>query len=249
MATLFMLLVLAAAAFMVFISQNRKGQLKLKLQLLEIQRQKEIAENTLISQEKERQRVGLELHDELGPTFAAIRFNTDRIKQKAEKQDNQSLSELAAQTSLELENAVNKFSHLSKILYPVVLFRHGLKDSLTELVENTKNNENTRFHLVFDINSELKEILSLTIYRICQECLTNARKHAKAKNVYFEIQEKDNIIELIYKDDGIGYDTSKDYIGLGLNSIKGRVEAMGGELKAISNMNEGVTYDIQVPKN
>jgi len=61
------------------------------MKLIEIVRQNEIAENTIISQEKERQRVGLELHDELGPTFAAVRFNVARIKQKATKHNDELL--------------------------------------------------------------------------------------------------------------------------------------------------------------
>lgn len=245
--TAFTLLILALTAIIVITSQKKKSQLEVKMQLLELKRQREISENTLISQEKERQRVGLELHDELGPTFAAVRFNLARIQQNLRKKDIEVVDKLAIETSSDLEAAIGKFSDVSKMLYPVILVRHGLDQAISDLVEKANQEIQTNYSLKLESAKQLREIVQLTIYRVCQELLTNARKHAKAKQVTLTVMDQDNKTIIEYQDDGIGFDTTKIHHGLGLNSIKGRVEAIGGKVELISTVDTGVHYKIIVP--
>ncbi len=245
--TAFTLVILALTMIIVVTGQKKKSLLELQMQRMEVNRQKEIAENTLISQEKERQRVGLELHDELGPTFAAIRLNVDRMQQKVEKDKVIEIPELAKQTSEALEVAISQFSDISKLLYPVILNRHGLKHALHDLVDKANFEKQTTFSMDINFDASPKEITNLTVYRVCQELITNARKHASATNVHIDIQKNDNRIQLVYSDNGVGFDNTLDYSGLGLNSIKGRVEAIGGKIHTASAINEGVTYKIDMP--
>ena len=91
-----------------------------KLQLV---RQQEISRNTLLTQEKERQRIGLELHDDLGPTFAAICVNLKRIRTFIKKEDFTMADEISKETSLALKEAVSNFSEISRVLYPVIFNR------------------------------------------------------------------------------------------------------------------------------
>ncbi|MCO4819655.1 MAG: hypothetical protein KC517_08520 [Bacteroidetes bacterium] len=245
--TAFTLVILALTMIIVVTGQKKKSLLELQMQRMEVNRQKEIAENTLISQEKERQRVGLELHDELGPTFAAIRLNVDRMQQKVKKDKVVEIPELAKQTSEALEVAISQFSDISKLLYPVILNRHGLKHALHDLVDKANFEKQTTFSMDINFDASPKEITNLTVYRVCQELITNARKHANAKYVHIDIQKNDNRIQLVYSDNGVGFDNTLDYSGLGLNSIKGRVEAIDGKIHSASAINEGVTYKIDMP--
>lgn len=93
-----------------------------------------------------------------------------------------------------------------------------------------------------------KEIVALSIYRLIQELSNNAIKHSEATNVKFTLTESEGDIHLHYVDDGIGFNIAKKYNGLGMNSIRGRVEALGGNLNMTSNKGEGMTVSITVPK-
>jgi two-component system, NarL family, sensor kinase len=245
--TAFTLLIVALTMIIVITGQKKKSQLELQMQLMEVNRQKEIAENTLISQEKERQRVGLELHDELGPTFAAIRLNVDSMQQKIQKSKSTDITPLAKQTSEALETAISQFSDISKLLYPVILIRHGLKHALQDLIDKANFEKKTTFSIQINIEASPKEIINLTLYRVCQELITNARKHANATIVHLELDKLADRIQLTYDDNGKGFETAKIYTGLGLNSIKGRVEAIGGNVKTTSSPNKGVHYLIDLP--
>lgn len=245
--TAFTLLILALTMIIVVTGQKKKSELELQVQLLEVTRQKEIAENTLISQEKERQRVGLELHDELGPTFAAIRLNIDRMQRKINKELLEELPHLAKQTSEDLEVAISQFSDISKLLYPVILVRHGLKQALQDIIDKANIDPRTTFSIDIQIEPSTKEIVNLTVYRVCQELITNARKHANATIVDVKLMPTEEGIGIHYLDNGKGFDPSIIHEGLGLNSIKGRVEAIGGTVEITSNHNKGVQYKIALP--
>ncbi len=247
--TLFTLLLLALTIIIVVAAQRKKSKLELEVQLLEVKRQKDIAENTLISQEKERQRVGLELHDELGPTFAAIRFNIDRIKQKLDKNELESIAKIADETSSNLESAIGDFSDISKLLYPVILVRHGLQKAIDDLVQKADFDPSRSVNLVFSIDPPKKEIVQLSIYRVCQELLTNASKHSKSNNVSLSVKEDNQQIQINYSDNGVGFDAETVNRGLGLNSIKGRIEAIGGSVEMHSLLSKGVTYKISIPND
>ncbi|MFT7591938.1 MAG: two-component system NarL family sensor kinase [bacterium] len=245
--TAFTLLILALTMIIVVTGQKKKSKLELQMQRMEVNRQKEIAENTLISQEQERQKVGLELHDELGPTFAAVRLNIDRIQQKIKKDQFDDVSGLAKQSSEALETAIGQFSDISKLLYPVILIRHGLTDALHDLVDKANFDNRTEFSIAIDFEASSKEIINLTLYRVCQELITNAHKHANATIVTLNLSKMNNHVHLQYSDNGKGFATDKVYSGLGLNSIKGRVEAVGGKVVTTSAPNKGVNYQIDLP--
>jgi signal transduction histidine kinase len=245
--TSFVLLILAAAGIIIITTHNKRKKLEVELLNLELQKQKEISENTLKSQEDERQHVGLELHDELGPTFAAIRINVERIKQRATKLKCAGVVDLAVITTGELEVAINQFSDLSKMLYPVILMRQGLQAALTDLVDKANQSERIDFHMTNSVGQPPKQLLAISIYRICQELLTNALKHSNAKHSVINITSANGSIVMHYKDDGVGFDQSVNYMGLGLNSIKGRVEALDGEMDIKSSQNQGVEYNFSFP--
>ncbi|MFT5724666.1 MAG: signal transduction histidine kinase [Bacteroidia bacterium] len=245
--TAFTLLILALTMIIVVTGQKKKSQLELEMQLMEVNRQKDIAENTLISQEKERQRVGLELHDELGPTFAAVRLNVDLIQQKIKKNEYKEVAALTKQTSGDLEVAIGQFSDVSKLLYPVILVRHGLTHALQDLIDKANYDPRMQFSIDIGIEAASKEIINLTTYRVCQELITNARKHSNATIVSLSLRYNDGRIAIQYNDNGKGFDAEKIYDGLGLNSIKGRVEAIGGQVNLTSKPNLGVQYVIDLP--
>ena len=95
------------------------------------------------------------------------------------------------------------------------------------------------------------EIISITTYRIIQECLTNISRHAKAKHVEIQIKyikknAASKIIDIHVRDDGVGLSKShRD--GFGLSGMRERIHEVSGNIKIASEVNQGVSLHIQLP--
>ena len=135
-----------------------------------------------------------------------------------------------------------------------VLNELGLEEGVIDLMR-TWQSRHPKIKLQYDIElktlPKLTENISVTTYRILQECLTNISRHAKAKNVdiHIEYQSKNKFNRLIYiniHDDGMGFSKShRD--GFGLLGIKERIHEMNGKIKVESAINRGVNFNIQLP--
>ena len=247
--SVFILLIIFSSAFIIVSAQRKKTQILLDLRNLELKRQKDISINTLETQEKERQQIGMELHDELGPSFAAIRLNLARVQQKIKSDKPEEVEDIIAQTSSDLKEAISQFSDVSRLLYPVILMRHGLESALKDLIDKYNQTSDIRFNFSFNTKGAKSELANLVLYRICQELTTNALKHSEAKNASLTILDDSGKILLNYEDDGIGFDTSREHQGLGLNSIRGRVQAVDGSVEFDSKPNKGLTISISIPND
>jgi signal transduction histidine kinase len=110
--------------------------------------------------------------------------------------------------------------------------RHGIK------VEATFDNEP-------DAALEIKE----SLYRIAQEALHNAVKHARASNAKVRLKQDPDVITLEISDDGAGFDAQDDFPGhLGLKSMRERASRLGGTLEVVSEPGEGVRILARVPR-
>ena len=215
-----------------------------KLQLV---RQQEISRNTLLTQEKERQRIGLELHDDLGPTFAAICVNLKRIRTFIKKEDFTMADEISKETSLALKEAVSNFSEISRVLYPVIFNRERLPEALHNIIERYNENMAMKFSLDYTLGAIENELTKLVIYMVFQEMTTNAVKHSAATKVHIDILDKYSVYHINYRDNGVVYDSKLKSDGIGLQSIKGRVEAINGSVDVKTAPQNGVTKHIKIP--
>jgi two-component system sensor histidine kinase UhpB len=98
---------------------------------------------------------------------------------------------------------------------------------------------------------KINETISVTSYRIIQECLTNISRHAKAKNVdiqidYIKKNTSSAVIDITVKDDGVGFSkTHRD--GFGLSGMRERINEIHGKINITSEANRGVKLNIQLP--
>ena len=245
--TLFTLALILVGWVIIGVAQRNKTKILLQNQQLQISRQKDIAENTLLSQEKERQRLGLELHDDLGPTFAAININLKRVRSFISKGDKDMALAIADSTSIQLTDAVGKFSEVSRVLYPVIFNREGLDAAVLDIIENYNTNSDIKFSAQLETSTITSELAKLVIYRVCQELTTNAVKHSRASEVSIGVLANYETIKLSYKDNGVGFKQNTVHAGLGLNSINGRVEALNGTVTTNTNKGEGLQVFINIP--
>lgn len=245
--TLFTLALILGSSIVIVRAQNKKTEALNQLQKLELNRQKEISENTLLSQERERQSVGLELHDDLGPSFAAIRNNLARVIAQLDQNNIKKARSISVDTSSDLKSAIDRFADVSKTLYPVILNRNGLEAAIEDLASKLEETGQAKINVKISLDNTSKELIELVLFRVTQELFTNAQKHSNAKQIELDISDRKGIILLNYSDDGLGFDDSKNFEGLGLESIKGRVSALDGSIDFITSPTKGLIVRISIP--
>ena len=188
--------------------------------LLEKQKnhQTEIIRAIVESQEKERNKVGRELHDMIGANISVIKQQVDK--------NNTSLINIIKRT-------IDSVRNLSHGLVTPLIKDDEFVDEINELCSLSSNMDikmQSYFHNWTKINNPEK---ATHLYRIVQELLQNAIKHSKAKSVLIQfIVNKEDELTIMYEDDGIGFDYKKAYNnkGLGLMNIENRIQLIDASI-------------------
>jgi signal transduction histidine kinase len=124
----------------------------------------------------------------------------------------------------------------------------GLGKALKRLCDDLRKGQNLSIHLTTgNLPDQLQPSISLSLYRIAQEAIHNIITHSQAKNVQVELGTDERRISLRIVDDGVGFDPSNETGGLGLESMRQRVRAMGGLIDISSSPNSGTRIEVRVP--
>ncbi len=123
---------------------------------------------------------------------------------------------------------------------------------MRNLIERANETYSITFSFdTFDYNERIDTKLEKTLYRICQESLNNIIKHSKAKTATYQLFRQDNIIVFVISDDGDGFDISllkkKATKGIGLMSMRERVQAFDGNMYIDSQIGIGTEIIIEIP--
>ena len=201
-----------------------------------------LARHTMQIQETERQNMSRELHDEMGQSLTAIKAMAVTCQQPD--------TDVKAVTS----SIVDICNHLSvvvrsmmKTLHPVSLPELGLGATLSELVREWQRcSSGLQFDLSYDVSLEkLSYAISIHVYRIVQECLTNVVRHANASEVTILVTKREGIVWITVSDNGMGKQLNS--LGFGLLSMRERAENLGGQFTLESTQNSGVNVVVQLP--
>ena len=223
--------------------QDVTDRKKLEEQLLqkELDKQRVISKATIDTQEQERSEIGKELHDNVNQVLTTTKLYLELARSDAALKD-----ELIKKSEANIQYVINEIRQLSRSLMNPSLGDLGLVDSIQDLIENIKATRklNVVLEATQTIENALPENLGLTIYRIIQEGLNNAVKHAHATLVYLSLEKTDDGISLVIKDDGIGFNKENIKKGTGLKSIQNRVYLTHGTLQIDSAPGNGCTLTI-----
>jgi signal transduction histidine kinase len=198
----------------------------------------------LAASEQERARWARELHDETLQGLAALhmRLSLGRRAGSAE-----AMSEAIGQALERIDDEMASLRALINDLRPAALDELGLAAALEALAERTR-----RADLAVDVAVRIDtdttdSELETTMYRIVQEALTNAAKHAAATRVTVEIDETVDGVRVEVRDDGRGFDPGSPSQGFGLHSMRERSEALRGKLQVVSARDAGTTVTADLP--
>jgi PAS domain S-box-containing protein len=224
--------------------QDVTGLKELEDQLVEekMQRQKEISETVIKVQEKERTRIGHELHDNVNQILSTVKLFIDMIhpSKKEEKQFKEKTQEY-------LMMAIEEIRKLSKELVVPQLTHKGLVDSIFTLAEDMQMATGMRIRFTHDHDTELLSPgKKITLFRIVQEQLKNIIKHSRAKEVDIYLQRKENITQLVIRDNGIGFDSGQTHRGIGLSNIYERTRFYNGTVDIETTPGKGCILKVTI---
>jgi signal transduction histidine kinase len=204
----------------------------------------------LESQEKERQRIANELHDNLGSLLATLKFNFQNLKRQKEVLEDKE-NQLFEKTDSLIDEAYQEVRNISHLKNLGVIGSHGLEIAVKKMAEKMSILKKLTINVIpFGLNERLENQKEITIFRMIQELCTNIIKHSFATevNIYLTQHNKTDI-NIIIEDNGRGFDiktiVTKD--GIGLKSIEKKVEQMGGTFTIDSVINKGTTIIIDLP--
>lgn len=201
-------------------------------------------------QEEERKHLARELHDEAGQWLMATKLYAHSLTGLGENKET-AIDKCAEQIIESVAKAHSAIGNIIRDLRPGALDELGLADSLRELAGQWR-----QLHPEVSLELELEgglddlgDTLNITIYRIIQECLTNAAKYAEASRISVRIGREAGSDELLLSvgDDGKGMDPARIGEGFGLRGMRERVAAVGGELTVSAQPGEGVHVEARLP--
>ncbi|HYH14116.1 MAG TPA: PAS domain S-box protein [Flavisolibacter sp.] len=221
---------------------TEKLQMQQRIISEKVTAQKEIARAIIQTQEKERQEIGKELHDNVNQILTTIKLYIENIKSYPEHQ-----ASFIDKSVILTQKAINELRLLSKQLVTPVINDLNFKAAILEIVDHYRSLNLFRIEYVFDLDEEqLDQDMQLTIYRIIQEQLNNIVKHAKASLVTITVTD-DEHLNLSIVDNGIGFDIAKKGKGMGLNNIKNRAEIFKGKVYIETAIGMGCSLNIAFP--
>lgn len=204
----------------------------------------------LESQEKERQRIANDLHDNLGSLLSALKLNFN-ILGKKEREDGVSkkLYEKTEELINETYVQVRNISHLKNL---GVVGNEGLLVAVKKMAEKMSVINRLQFKVIpFGLNERLESNLEITLFRMIQELSSNIIKHSEATEVTIYLtQHHNHQLNVMIEDNGKGFDTAAlkdENTGIGLKNIEKKVEQLGGTFTIDSMASKGTTIIIDIP--
>ncbi len=191
--------------------------------------------HVLAAQDAERHRIARELHDDLVPRVHMARLATER--------------QATAEAEAELGDIASRIRTLAHDLHPPALQHLALGDALLDLVTRHRSPDGPDIELDAAQGITLPNESAVALYRVAQEALTNALKHAAARAIRFTLRGDAHAVTLTIEDDGRGMPPSTEKrASFGLRSIRERLGAVGGSMTTERASPTGTRLVATVPR-
>ncbi|WP_281336784.1 sensor histidine kinase [Flavobacterium eburneipallidum] len=255
---LIVLIVVVVIAVLGYKNISKKKRIAEQDQLIGIQKlEKQLKDQELNdidlmleSQEKERQNIANELHDNLGSMLATLKLNFQNLKRQKEALDQQE-NKLYDKTDALLEEAYQKVRNIAHLKNLGVIGSEGLLVAVNKMAEKMSVLEKLKINVIpFGLTQRLDNTIEVMLFRMIQELCTNIIKHSEATevNIYLT-QGTPTEINIIIEDNGKGFDpkTIETKSGIGLKNMAKKVEQMGGTFTIDSIVTKGTSIIIDLP--
>ncbi|WP_343697044.1 sensor histidine kinase [Flavobacterium sp.] len=202
----------------------------------------ELIKASISGQDKERQRISQELHDSIGGNLAAIKLQVNHL--------NASNFTNIQKISLQLDETYQQVRSISHTLLPKKFSQNKFLEVLESYLKNISDASKIKISFIpypkKEIN-ELDEDIQIETFKIIQELLTNTIKHAKASEVEIQLNCIENIVNLLFEDNGVGFDAAKSEKGIGFINLENRIKKLNGSFVIDSKLKRGTIANIEIP--
>ncbi|MGX5819273.1 tetratricopeptide repeat-containing sensor histidine kinase [Chitinophaga lutea] len=235
------LLALAIALLLVIFYRNSRRQAHQKLVEIEQQQEIKVVNAMLAGEEQERQRVARDLHDGLGGALAGIMI---KLSHQQRHQPVAQLDEPIGQ----LKDSIGELRRIARNMMPESLLKSGLETALRDLCASLRHEDTDIEFQASGIRADMPAAAQANIYRIVQELLSNAIRHAQATKIILQCIQNDHVFLITAEDDGRGFDPAAiaPAKGIGFSNIQNRVKYMKGRIDIESRPQEGATINIEL---
>jgi PAS domain S-box-containing protein len=210
------------------------------------QTQKNTVKAIILTEEKERAYFSKELHDGLGPLLSAIKLYL-QWSERPKSED--ARLEIIHKAEDILEEALTTVKEISNKLSPHLLNYYGLTAAIQSFVDKVDETAALKISFESNVTIRLGNEIEAAFYRATIECINNSLKYAKAQNINIILDYTDDLLQLQYTDDGIGFNLEETLAvkkGLGLYNLQNRIQTIGGKINMVSSPGNGVNYQIVV---
>ncbi len=211
------------------ITERKEAQEKLEKTQKELS---SLSRHLIQAQEEERRRLSLDLHDQLGQDLALLSIEIELLMQKAPESQAELVKRLQ-KLGMRTKAAASRVHTLSHQLHPSQLSHLGLVAASRSLCNEVSQTSDIQINFSHsDVSRSIPQEVSTCLYRVLQESLTNIVKHSGAKAAQVELAGSPREIQLQILDSGVGFDpgSTGSRGGLGLLSMRERLNLLGGEL-------------------
>jgi signal transduction histidine kinase len=210
---------------------------------------RELSARLVRAQEEERRTLARELHDEVGQSLSAIMMEANSLEesQSGAVLHPQEVRERLVSIGAIAAKTLNVVRDLALLLRPSMLDDFGLVPALNWQARETGKRTGLNVRVTADETSDdLPEEHKTCIYRLAQEALNNAARHASARNIRVAVKTDPGLVRFSVQDDGTGFD-KRVVRGLGLLGMEERVRRLGGKLWIDSQPGRGTTISAELP--
>lgn len=206
------------------------------------EKEKQLSNYTALmeGQEQERRRMARDLHDGLGCSLSAIKLGLSRIPAESDQQE-RSLQQVTNQ----LDASIRELRWISRNMMPEALLSLGLSDALKDLCSSVMSSQLRLVYNAYNIDPALPLSTQTMIYRMIQEIISNAVKHAGASVLLLQCSQEEDSFFITVEDNGKGFDIDHQSEGIGLKNIRNRVDYFNGNLN-IESSREGTIINIEL---
>lgn len=217
---------------------------------MEAEFQRKLLEISMASAEAERRRIAQDLHDDVGALLSVTKLTFNALYSRLGSKDE--AERLATQVREVLDETISHVRRISRELVPTTLERFGLSAALQEFTAKSNVSPTTRltYGINGDENYRLAPQTELMLYRVAQELINNALKHAYANHIHVQLSLPPYPFGMVVEDNGKGFNIEKIYLspsaGLGLQSIEGRLNIIHGQIRYESSANKGCRATVEL---
>ncbi|MFD2564638.1 tetratricopeptide repeat-containing sensor histidine kinase [Aquimarina rubra] len=246
----FLILLIPVIGLLITYYQKIKVQSELNKKQEEINEQKitsllkdqelKVIKASIEGQDKERKRIAQELHDSIGGNLAAIKLQLNNSDNK-----NEGVLKINAQ----IDDTYELVRSISHDLIPKKFSKNNFCDVLEEYFNNIGGG--SKLNTVFNAYprkaiDSLDETLQVETFKIIQELVTNTIKHARATSIELQLNIVGNELNILFEDDGVGFDLDKNTEGIGFRNIRSRLNKISGTIDIDSRIKRGTIINIEI---